>query len=202
MGLEPEMDAALQAAQILKELDLSPTTTLLDGGCGAGHFIHSLQKRGLNFKYLGVDYSPTIIQIGKKAYQNLGLDPSCLILESLDDLHDFQFEVAILLNTLSFNPDFRRPINRLVECGAKTLLIRDNFGDTTRIVWEVDGHLDPGANHLKGYWNTWSRQEMEDFLRLLGFQKISWIQDQRTLGQTELVVGKPYHWEFLLASFA
>jgi SAM-dependent methyltransferase len=192
------MDCASQAAEIICSLSLKDSSRILDVGCAAGHFIHSLKKRG-NFSYYGLDYSPSFIKIGKKAYTQLGLDPQRLILESIDDIKGLKADLVLFMNVLSFNPDFRRPIYRAMETGANTILIRDNFGEKTIVRWELDGHLDEGANHLMGYWNEWSRQDMRSYLQDLGYAKVDFIEDIRTGGSIELVVGKPYHWAYVMA---
>jgi hypothetical protein len=198
MAEVPEMDSAAQGAGILSSLGLAQGTPLLDGGCAAGHFIHSLIKRDLRFDYHGIDHSPSFIEAGKEAFARLSLDPARLELGSLDDLAGVGYEVAVLINVLSFNPDFRRILGRVIESGAKVIVCRDNFGDKTEILWDVDGFLDPGFNHLKGYWNRWGRVEVEGYLGELGFD-VGWIEDNRTKGKVEMVVGKPYTWGFFLA---
>jgi SAM-dependent methyltransferase len=193
------MDCAAQAADIISTIEMTSSFQILDVGCGAGHFIHSLKKRFRRFHYYGLDYSPSIVEIGKKAYSSLGLDPERVFLQSIDDLTGLKLDIVLIMNVLSFNPDFRRPLYRASETEAQAILIRDNFGEKTTMRWELDGHLDERYNHLMGYWNEWSRSEMADFLRSLGYSKVDFIEDRRTKGAVELVVGKPYHWEFLLA---
>jgi SAM-dependent methyltransferase len=199
LDLEPEMDCAAQAAEILGALDPAPGSRLLDLGCGAGHFLHSLRRRGIPLGYLGLDSSPTAVNIGREAFRELSLDPEMIRLASVEDLRGESADFALFMNVLSFCPDFRRPLDRAAACGARRILVRDSFGPETVMRWEEDGFLDPGWNHLKGYWNTWSRSEMRGFLEGLGFDS-EFVTDRRTLGVVELVVGKPYHWEFLLAS--
>jgi SAM-dependent methyltransferase len=198
LDLEPEMDCAAQAAEILGSLGLPPGSRLLDLGCGAGHFLHSLRRRGIDLDYRGLDSSPAAVSVGKAAYSALGLDPGMLELASMDDLHGTSAEAALFMNVLSFCPDFRRPVDRAAACGARFILIRDNFGRETEMSWDVDGFLDSGWNHLKGYWNRWSSEEMEGFLAGLGYG-CEFIEDRRTGGRPELVVGRPYTWRFLLA---
>ncbi|MDR1040724.1 MAG: class I SAM-dependent methyltransferase [Deltaproteobacteria bacterium] len=198
LDLEPEMDCAAQAAEILAGAGLPPGSRLLDIGCGAGHFIHSLRKRGLALEYSGLDSSPSAIAAGREAYRALSLDPDLLRLGSMEDLAGETVDAALFMNVLSFSPDYRRPLDRAAACGAKVILVRDNFGPETVVSWEEDGYLDPGWNHLKGYWNRWSADEMAGFLGDLGFDG-EFIEDRRTGGEMELVVGKPYHWRFLLA---
>jgi SAM-dependent methyltransferase len=198
LDVEPEMDCAAQAAEILAGLGLPPGSRLLDMGCGAGHFLHSLRRRGIPMGYLGLDSSPVAVSAGRDAFRELSLDPEMIRLASMDDLRGERADCALFMNVLSFCPDFRRPLDRAAGCGAGHILVRDNFGPETVILWEEDGYLDQGWNHLKGYWNRWSRAEMAGFLEGLGYG-CEFIEDRRTGGGTELVVGKPYHWEFLLA---
>jgi hypothetical protein len=139
-----------------------------------------------------------MVKIARSAFRKIGLDPARIILDDVCDLSGFDFQLVVMINTLSFNADFRKPIDRLVETGAKVLVIRDNFGPKTVVKWELDGFLDLGFNHLKGYWNQWSRQEVADFLHQVGY-RTTFVDDLRTKGKTELVVNKPYRWSWLVA---
>ncbi|MDR2300647.1 MAG: class I SAM-dependent methyltransferase [Deltaproteobacteria bacterium] len=201
LDLEPEMDCAAQGAELLAPFIKSSQNKrlkLLDVGCGGGHFYHSLKRRGLEVDYRGLDYSPSIVAVARKAFIELGLDPQKIILGDLRDLTGFECDLAAMINVLSFNADFREPLNRLAETGARVLVIRDFFGPKTVITYETDGFLDNGFNHLKGYWNEWSSPEVADCLSALGYQA-NFLIDKRTQGQTELVVNKPYRWSWLLA---
>jgi SAM-dependent methyltransferase len=196
----PEMDAAAQGAELLAPFikSASPKPRLLDVGCAGGHFYHSLKKRGLEVDYYGLDYSPKMVAQAQKALAQLGLDPRRIILGAIADLSGFSFELGILINTLTFCPDFREPLDRLVDTGLTALVIRDNFGPKTVIRWETDGYLDEGYNHLKGYWNQWSVAEVREFLGSRGFETRE-VMDRRTQGQVEMVVDKPYYWSWLVA---
>ncbi len=195
-----EMDASAQAAEILAPFirRASRLPRLLDAGCGGGYLWHSFQKRGLAVEYHGLDYSPALIAVGRKVLPPLGLPAERLVCGTIEDLHGQTFDLVALLNTLTFCPDFRAPLDRLAGTGASVILIRDNFGPATVIRWEPDGYLDPGYNHLKAYWNQWSTDEAAGFLGEYGY-RVTPIRDRRTGGQMELVVGKPYYWSWLLA---
>jgi SAM-dependent methyltransferase len=197
--LEPEMDCAAQAAEIIGSLGFPKGSRILDLGCGAGHFIHSLKKRGLDYDYRGLDSSRVAIAAGKRGFKSIGLDPGLLTLGSIEDLRGARADLALFMNVLSFNPDYRRPLDRAAACGARALLIRDNFGPKTEMLYDLDGYLDEGWNSLKGYWNRWAVSEMRSFLESLGYSS-RFISDRRTEGRPEPVVGKPYTWGFLLAT--
>ena len=198
-GLD-EMDASAQCAAItapfIKQFDSPPR--LLDAGCGSGYLWHSFKKRGLAVDYFGLDYSPTLIEIGREVLPQYGLPPERLNCGSVEDLHGQAYDLVVLLNTLTFCPDYHEPLDRLIEAGPKILIIRDNFGAETIRRWEIDGYLDPGYNHLKAYWNQWQVDEVADFISSGGYG-VKQLEDTRTKGRMEMVVGKPYYWSWLLA---
>jgi SAM-dependent methyltransferase len=196
--MEPEMDCAAQGARLTAPFLRDQSARLLDVGCGGGHFYHSLRRRGLDCDYWGLDYSPSIVKAAKYAFGRLGLELRRIILGDVAYFWDFPIDVAVMINVLTFNPDFRAPLERLVEAEAQAIIIRDNFGPKTVIRWEEDGYLDPVYNHLKGYWNQWSRKEVAEFLKDRGFE-CEFIRDDRTKGRIELVVDKPYRWSWLVA---
>ena len=200
-GLEAEMDASVQAAGLLAPFIRAAARPqrLLDAGCGSGYLWHSFRRRGLAVDYYGLDYSPSLIEIGRRILPAHGVPAERLICGRIEDIHGRGFEAAALVNTLTFCPDFREPLDRLAETGLKTLVIRDNFGDRTLIRWEADGYLDQGWNHLKGYWNQWSRAEVTAFLEERGFA-VEAVEDGRTRGRPEPMVGKTYYWSWLRAS--
>jgi SAM-dependent methyltransferase len=198
-GLEPEMDCAAQGAHLLAPFVVEPNLKLLDVGCGGAHFYRTITDMGLKVDYYGLDYAPSMVKIAKTVLSRQGLDPSRIMLEDVGDLNDFECQLVVMINTLSFNADFRRPLQRLVDTGAEAIIIRDFFGQETIIKWEEDGYLDPAFNHLKGYWNQWSGSEVSDFLETLGYCS-TFIPDQRTKGQIEYVVTKPYRWSWLVAT--
>lgn len=199
-GEAQEMDASAQAADLLTPFirqDEAPLR-LLDAGCGSGYLWHSFRRRGLAVEYHGLDYSPSLIRLGREELGRLGLLPERLQAGRIEDLSGQPFDLVTLINTLSFGPDFREPLHRLAETGARVILIRDNFGPETVIRWEIDGYLDPGYNHLKAYWNRWSTTEVMGFLAECGY-KTTEIVDRRAGGQVEMVVDKPYYWSWLMA---
>ncbi|MDR1298402.1 MAG: class I SAM-dependent methyltransferase [Deltaproteobacteria bacterium] len=198
LDLEPEMDCARQGAEILAPYLAGERKTVLDVGCGGGHFFNSLSRRGLNFDYFGLDYSPAMIEIARDVFKLRGLDPGAFMLEDVRDLHGFGCQIAVAVNTLSFIADYREPLQRLSDAGAELIVVRDNFGPETEIKWEIDGFLDPGSNHLKGYWNRWSVGETREFLQSLGYD-VSQAEDDHCRGRMELVVEKPYHWSWMIA---
>jgi len=198
-GLD-EMDASAQAADLAAPFiqQRQSTPRLLDAGCGSGYLWHSFKKRGLAVDYFGLDYSPTLIEIGREALPRHGLPAERLICGAIEDIHGQAYDLVALLNTLTFCPDYREPLDRLISTGPEILIIRDNFGPTTIRRWEIDGYLDDGYNHLKAYWNQWGADEVTEFLAGYGYE-VDPIADKRANGRVEMVVDKPYYWSWLVA---
>ena len=190
-----EMDAAAQTVEILAP-HLEPGMTVLDAGCGSGYYYWSFKRRNLDIEYYGLDYSPSLIDIGRRELASAGLPPERLQAGTIENIHE-TYDAVICCNTLSWCPDFRQPLERLLSAARKFIVIRTNLGAETVYRYEPDGYLDDGYNHLKAYWNQYSEADMSAFMREMGFE-VTPIVDRRTGGKLELVVGKPYFWKFLL----
>lgn len=195
-----EMDAAAQCAAILAPYIAAAENPprLLDAGCGSGYLWHSFRRRGLAVEYYGLDYSPSYIEIGRSLLPRYGLEAERLICGRVEDLRGPSFDLAAMLNTLTFCANFREPLHRLMAAGARVIALRDNFGPETVIRWETDGYLDDGYNHLKAYWNRWGLPEVRGFFEEYGYT-VTEIADNRVRGGMELVVDKPYYWSWVVA---
>ncbi len=198
-GEAPEMDAHAQAVEILAPNLLSNEgkTSVLDAGCGSGYLWHSFRTRNLELEYHGLDCSPSLIELGRRFLADFGLPAERLEVGLIENLRE-RFDVVVCLNTLSWLPDWRLPLDRLCAAARNFLLIRTNLGKNQKTRWEVDGYLEEGFNHLNAYWNVYPEQEVCDFLSAEGFE-VEVIRDRRTGSLMEMVVGKPYWWKFILA---
>lgn len=192
----PEMDAHAQAVEILAP-NLLTNMSILDAGCGSGYLFHSFRTRNLEVEYCGLDCSASLIELGRRFLADFGLPPRALEVGLIENLRE-RFDVVVCLNTLSWLPDWRLPLDRLCAAARNMLLIRTNLATALRTRWEVDGYLEEGFNHLNAYWNVYPEPEVCDFIAAEGFE-VEVIRDRRTGSLMEMVVGKPYWWKFILA---
>ncbi|MBU1741840.1 MAG: methyltransferase, partial [Proteobacteria bacterium] len=145
----PEMDAHAQAIEILAP-NLLPNMSVLDAGCGSGYLFHSFRTRNLEVEYHGLDCSASLIDLGRRFLSGFGLPPERLEVGLIENLRE-RYDVVVCLNTLSWLPDWRLPLDRLCASTRKVLLIRTNLGPTQKTRWEIDGYLEVGFNHLSAY---------------------------------------------------
>jgi SAM-dependent methyltransferase len=198
-GQAPEMDAHAQAVEILAPnlLANEGNTSVLDAGCGSGYLYHSFRTRNLDVEYHGLDCSPGLIDLGRRFLPDFGLPAERLEVGLIENIQE-RYDVVVCLNTLSWLPDWRLPLDRLCAAARRFLLIRTNLGPAGRVRWEIDGYLEEGYNHLRAYWNVYPEAAVRDFLATEGFEA-QVIVDRRTGSLMETVVGKPYWWKFIYA---
>lgn len=202
-GREPELDSAAQAREILAER-MAPGDSLLDVGCGAGHFWHSLREMGI--EYHGIDSYRRAIEIGRLTLADADLPPARLRALAVEDLPpDERYDAVVSLSTLLYAPDFHLPIEAMARAARRLLVVRSGFGDRTVVRYLPDVLLEPGFEALNAYFSIFARSEVEEFLRGEGFG-VRWIEDRRQRerfgGEPEVVGGIALPYEFLVAERA
>jgi cyclopropane fatty-acyl-phospholipid synthase-like methyltransferase len=190
-----EMTCHAQAAELLAPL-AAPGDTLLDVGCGSGYFYHSLRSRNIPVEYWGLDASRSLLEIGRNALPAFGLPAERLIGMHLDDLSG-EVDHIICLNVLTNIDNFHRPLERMLHCSRKSVILRESLAQNPRYSYVVDEYLDPGCR-LRVHVNTYCMAEVTEFVESFGFQARV-VTDRRTGCQPEMVIGYPHHWTFLVA---
>jgi SAM-dependent methyltransferase len=191
-----EMTCAAQAAELLAP-HVTPGDSLLDVGCGSGYFYHSLRKRQIPVGYFGIDGSPTLVEIGRSILPRYGLPAENLRVLRIEDLAGHADHV-LCMNVLSNIDNYHRPLERILDCARKTVILRESLGETAAYRYVRDEYLDPGCR-LNVHVNTYPTGEVLDFIRSYGFDA-QIIDDRRSVGRPEMVIGYPHYWTFLLAS--
>ena len=132
-GIKREMEAAKQISQVIFDKAKS-YNSILDVGCGTGHFILSLEKRlKKEFKYQGVDITEqhitdaTDIFKENSNYQFQLGDIRALAIE------DKSYEVSICSNTIPHIPNVDKAINELIRVTKNDVFIRMLIGDEVLI---------------------------------------------------------------------
>jgi SAM-dependent methyltransferase len=195
-------DSANQAKRLIQDRSSGKVSSLLDVACGPGHAwiaLHTLCQ-----DYLGIDEQERAIRIGRKNLALQGLRSECLRVGSLDQLSRAEtFDTVVALNYLSYEADFRKPLEILARACDRLLVIRAGFDEKSQTRYLPDVLLVEGHQHLRAYFQLIDKAEVSDFLTREGFS-VEWISDERQQikfkGDPEIVGGIPLRSEFLVAT--
>lgn len=191
-----EMTCAAQGAELLAPM-VKPGDTLLDVGCGSGYFYHSLRKRAIPVEYHGIDATRCLIEIGQAELPSFGLPEARLSTLRLEDLSG-AVDHVVCINVLSNIDNFHKPLERLLKVARRSVILRESIANTASYMYVRDRFLDPGVD-LGVYVNTYARAEIREFIISRGFA-VREEADRRCGGKSEMVIGFPHHWAFLVAT--
>jgi SAM-dependent methyltransferase len=190
-----EMTCAAQAAELLAA-EAREGDSLLEAGCGAGHFFHSLRRRRVPLDYFGIDATETFIRIGREELATFGLPAERLQCLRIEDLMG-EADHVLCMNVLSNIDNYHRPLERLLHAARKSVILRESIKDGASTSYVRDEYLDPGVD-LRVHVNSYDRREIMSFIEGYGFS-VREVIDRRTGGAPENVIGHPHHWTFLVA---
>lgn len=190
-----EMTCAAQAAELLSPL-IQANDSLLDAGCGTGHFFHSLRRRSIPAQYYGIDSTPSFVEVGRRELARFGLAPDRLVAAAIEDVSG-SFDHVVCMNVLSNIDNYHRPLERLLLLSRKNLILRESIKDGGEYRYVRDRYLDPEVD-LKVHVNSYDRGEILSFIEGYGFEARE-IPDRRTEGRPELVIDHPHYWTFIVA---
>lgn len=191
-----EMTCAAQAAELLTPL-VAAGDTLLDAGCGAGYFYHSLRTRRIPVEYYGIDAAPSLIEIGRRDLPGFGLPADRLQPLRIEDL-DGSIDHVVCMNVLSNIDNYHRCLERLLRVARKSVILRESCSNAADYRYVIDRYLDDG-DHLRVYVNTYDISDVTAFMRGFGYD-VAQVTDRRTGGEPEFVIDYPHHWTFMVAT--
>ncbi len=168
IGELPEMESSKAAAKILAGW-VQDGATILDAGCGAGHYLRSF-KNGIptRFNYTGVDLTKLYIDLAKKAFP----DQPDVHFEVADVFNlpfaDQQFDMVHSSNVFLHLPSIQKPLQELCRVARKYVLVRMLVGRRTFRIQEVYGpgdefDADNKPRHF-AFYNIYSTSYLEYLL--------------------------------------
>jgi ubiquinone/menaquinone biosynthesis C-methylase UbiE len=162
-GELPEMESSKRIAKEVKKI-AAPGMTILDVGCGAGHYLRSLRRElGDSFSYVGTDATAHYIELARKAFAN---DAKATFRKSdvfALDFEDSSFDVVICNNLLLHLPSIDRPLKELTRVARRNLIVRTLCGDRSFRIQDVRPQPDGREFTAEGepaafyYYNIYSR---------------------------------------------
>lgn len=190
-----EMTTAAQAAELLAPR-VTAGDTVLDVGCGSGYFYHSLRSRRIPAEYYGIDAAPALIDIGRRIMPGHGLPADRLRVLRIEDLAG-EVDHVVCLSVLTNIDNYHRPLERLLQSARKTVILRESCTPEGSYAYVRDRYLDAGVD-LKVYVNSYPQADFMDFIRSYGYE-VRCLDDRRTGGAPEMIIGYPHHWKFFVA---
>jgi ubiquinone/menaquinone biosynthesis C-methylase UbiE len=135
-GELPEMESSKAAAARVAKLAFDGCS-ILDVGCGAGHYLVSL-RRALDFPftYCGVDATESYINLAREAFA----DDEGASFRTADVFElpftDRTFDIVMCNNLLLHLPSIRKPLSELYRVARRHVMIRTLIGETTYRIQE------------------------------------------------------------------
>lgn len=192
---EPEMDCAVQTAELLRPLTKAGDS-VLDAGCGSGYLFHSLNRRIGGLNYVGIDAAESLIGIGREEMPAHGCPADNLRTMRIEDL-EASVDHSICLNVLSNIDNYHRPLERLLLASRRSVIVREScWTAPSKYLYVRDEFLDPDVC-LCVHVNTYNLEEVCAFARARQFSA-QIVTDCRTGGRPEPVIGYDHHWTFLV----
>ena len=191
-----EMTCAAQAAEIVAER-ARPGETLLDAGCAGGYYYWSFADRHVPVEYHGLDYTPELVEMARtEVAPRAGLPRGRFSVGAIENL-DREFDTIVCFNVLTNSPHYGLPLERLLRCAKKRIVLRESMGDALVVRYTPDPYLDPGKRHVRVYHNTYPLDEVAAFMKEHGFS-VTPVVDRRTNDGVEMVVDIPHWWRILV----
>lgn len=172
MGELDEMQSAIATSKLLGPM-LNEEDSVLDVGCGSGHYLTSFRKRiDKRFAYTGVDATPYYIKLAQETFAD-SPDTAFQVGDIFNlPFEDNAFDVVNCSNVLLHLPQIEKPVSELCRVGRRQVLLRTLVGDRSFIVKEVkppqegatefDAQCEPVAY---SYFNIYSRDYVSALLQ-------------------------------------
>jgi ubiquinone/menaquinone biosynthesis C-methylase UbiE len=136
-GELPEMESSKKMAEEVARV-FKPGDSVLDVGCGAGHYLRSLRRTlGPDFDYVGVDATQHYVELAEKAN---GRDARAKF--KVGDvfaipLEDQSFEVVMCNNVFLHLPSIAQPLRELVRVSRRSVFLRTLIGNRSFRIKDV-----------------------------------------------------------------
>ncbi len=175
----PEMEASKQVSKIIKK-KYKKGYKILDFGCAAGHFYHSLKRIDKDINYCGFDATRDYIKFAKKHFKNnknVKFDVQSLF--SMSNVYKEKFDIVFCSNVLHHLPSIDIPLKNLLKATKKYCIIRTLVSDNTHLARFYYDDSSNKKNELNNFQlqNTYSYNLIRKKIKKIGNFKVSFEDD-------------------------
>lgn len=182
----PEMESSKAVTKHLARI-AKPGDTILDVGCGAGHYLRSLVNSLPHpFGYYGVDATPGYIALARKAWADFSDKKLMSAQFQVSNIYDIKLDAAyadivMCNNVLLHLPSIEQPLKELVRVAKKYVVLRTFVGTQSfriKQVVEPEIYGADGEPENYFYYNIYSENYVRSVLSALpGVAQISIMPD-------------------------
>ncbi len=164
-GILPEMESSKAVTKLLSNI-MNNDNSILDVGCGVGHYYVSLKKLKKEIEYYGIDIKTQYIAEAKKIFSG-----KTNVHFKKGDIYDIPFkkntfDIVMFINTLENLPSIEKPISELLRVSKKHIILRTLVDERSFYIKEVrdeDFSLD-GEPKKFNFFNIYSRKYLEKII--------------------------------------
>jgi SAM-dependent methyltransferase len=141
-GKLPEMESSKAAAQRIGAL-AKDGDSLLDVGCGGGHYYRSIRSRVTTpLRYTGLDATPYYVERARAAFA--GDNDARFVVGDIFaiDFPDRSFDLVMCNNVLLHLPNIVKPLRELCRVARRQLLVRTLVGEKSYVIQDVNPGID------------------------------------------------------------
>lgn len=157
-------------------IDASSTLRVADVGCGMGETLDYMARRFPRCQFQGIDVNDELVRRGNQILGRRGVTNATLAtadLYRLSETHRGSFDAMVSLQTLSWLPDFRAPLEQMCAVGPDWIGLTSLFYDgpvDTRI--EIANYAKPlpSAPCTRAFYNIYSLPLVRELLDRLGYE--------------------------------
>lgn len=176
----PEMESAKQLRKLINKI-YKKGMTILDVGCAAGHYYHSIIKVDKLIKFVGIDATKEYIDYANQIFKKF--DNAIFLKDDIFKIskkHKKKYDISYSCNLLLHLPSVEIPIKNLMNTTKKYCFIRTLVGKKTHLskyLYE-DKFNKNGLPLNFVYQNTYSYNYLKQIFKKNGARKIEFIDDK------------------------
>ncbi|MEJ2650183.1 MAG: class I SAM-dependent methyltransferase, partial [Sedimentisphaerales bacterium] len=161
----------------LRVFNPNDSLRICDVGSGGGANLYYMAKRYPNFLFKGIDINPNLVVWGNKQLKSRFINNASL---EVGDLYDFpqkykdNFDGIVSLQTLSWLPEYRTPLEKMISLNPQWIAITSLFFDgEVNCKIEIEDYTQPlsGKPFKEAFYNIYPIKLIKELFIQRGYSK-------------------------------
>lgn len=154
---------------------------VLDVGCGCGGNINYMRKKYPAINFVGIDINTEFVEKGNLFFKNANVKNCSLMkynLYKLDNSLKGKYDGIISFQTLSWLPEYGKPLRKLIKLDPKWIAISSLFYEgpvNCKIEIQYLNERISDTKCKKAHYNIYSLEEVKDFFKSHGYHHFKYI---------------------------